>query len=613
MDDSVSRSRRRPTLSLYIPQTPGDTVLEENRTPRPRSTKTIYSAYRALKSPASQNHRLPVENLTEIFLYCLPTIYDIPPPCLTNQAPLSLTSVCREWRLVALNTPRLWSSPHIRLPQPKYMSSMDSKRQSDGIELWFKRSGSSLPLSLQLMLYHEMELSDRCWEEPHPNSLKLIHLLMKHSHRFTHLGICSLQTLRYLVHSLSTMSTIALPALKSIYIHLVAPERDVKRGEVLADFISYFRTSMPSLQELCMDGLTPGVARYLTKAHSWSSNFTQLILSSSFSSSSRHHSIPKLASSNGYDLGPSDILSILSQNPQLRSFQAIITLHTHRACTSFATLPFLTSLGIRFKLPPNDALIPYPDQDIYRFFERLSCPALRTLSVTYAGVPSLTEVPFISWLSAPFCQYQNRDLSEPSVFEAKSNTRVAKLRELKLEVSMTPGALTTCLILLPPSVRVLEIVDLGQIDIEGAGVMFGHTVQDSHLELLTRQTPKPNSINQSVSDVNAPTSFVERGYDVCPHLKTFRLIVSGFLTLSCSTPTPRSSTSTSDFNPLIRDWKRKVKGGVSRAALHGFIESRKHSSFPTAGSSSRKRVLRECEVLLSPSLATYYMLDSSNF
>ncbi|KAJ3991641.1 hypothetical protein F5050DRAFT_1122396 [Lentinula boryana] len=552
MDGLISRSRRRrPTLSLYIPQTLSDTVVEENRTPRPRSTKTIRStSNRPLKSPASQNHRLPVENLTEIFLYCLPTIYDIPPPSLANHAPLSLTSVCREWRLVALNTPRLWSSPHIRLrvPPPKYTtSSMDLERlELDGIELWFKRSGSNLPLSLQLMVYREMEVSgDRCWEElVHPNSLKLIHLLMKHSHRFTHLGICSLQTLRYLVHSLSTMSTIALPALKSIYIHLVA-QRDVKRGEILADFISYFRTSMmPSLQELCMDGLTPSTARYLTRAH---------------------------RSSNGWqDLGPSDILPILSQNPQLRSFQAIITLHTHRACTSFATLPFLTSLDIRFKVPPNDALIPYPDQDIYRFFERLSCPALRTLSVT-----------------APFGQYQNRDLSEPSVFEAKSNTRVAKLRELKLEVSMTPGALTTCLILLPPSIRVLEIVDLGQIDIEGAGVMFGHT---------------------SVSDVNAPTSFVERGYDVCPHLKTFRLIVSGFLTLSCSTPTPRSSSSTSDFNSLIRDWKRK--GGVSRAALHGFIESRKRSSFPTAGSNSRKRVLRECEVLLSPSLATYYM---SNF
>ncbi|KAJ4485223.1 hypothetical protein J3R30DRAFT_3282930, partial [Lentinula aciculospora] len=208
--------RRRPTLSLCIPQTTRDTVFEEIRTPRPRSTRSVRSrASSQSHSPASQNHRLPVEILADIFLHCLPTINEIPPPCLTNQAPLALTSVCREWRLVALNMPWLWSSPQIRLPPLTNMSSMGLKCQLDGIELWLKRSGSTLPLSLSLMIYRGLEHSDSGWED---NTLKLMQLLMQYSHRITQLGVFSLQTMHYLLRSLSTMDSIQFPALKSIYI-----------------------------------------------------------------------------------------------------------------------------------------------------------------------------------------------------------------------------------------------------------------------------------------------------------------------------------------------------------------------------------------------------------
>ncbi|KAJ3765958.1 hypothetical protein EV361DRAFT_758512, partial [Lentinula raphanica] len=93
--------------------------------------------------------RLPIEILTEIFLHCLPTTYDIPPSSLATQAPLSLTAVCREWRTVAVNTPRLWTLLPVRVPPPMYMDSMvNTKRLLDGMEMWIKRSGSTLPLSL---------------------------------------------------------------------------------------------------------------------------------------------------------------------------------------------------------------------------------------------------------------------------------------------------------------------------------------------------------------------------------------------------------------------------------------------------------------------------------
>ncbi|KAJ3921069.1 hypothetical protein F5877DRAFT_76581 [Lentinula edodes] len=614
--------QRRPILSLYIPQTTHDSGFEENRTPRPRSARlvrSVRSGHRVAESsqvsPALQNHRLPVEILTDIFLYCLLTIHDVPPPRLTDQAPLLLVAVCREWRLIVLNTPRLWSSPHFRIPPPASMNSMSLKRQLDGIDLWLRRSGSTIPITVSLMPYRGLKHSDSgCREEVHPNTLKLIQSLMCHSHRITRLGILSFQTMHHLLRSLSIMGTIQLPALKSIYVRLAAQHRSLMSEEVLADLMSHSHKSMPVLQELHIDGLTSSAAGHLIRTPNWSSNITHLILGPS--SSSRRRS--GFGSFNGHDLGPCDALSILSQNPQLQSFEATVTLHTHRSCTSFANLPFLLNLIIYFEVPPNDALISYPDQDMYRFFEYISCPALRALSVAYAGIPSLTEIPFLSWLNTSF--------NEVSESGRKRTMRVDKLRDLKLEVSMTPEALTECLILLPPSVRMLEIVDLGHIDVEGVGVVeFGHTVQDSHLELLTWQISTPNSVDESVKDVDVSCcshssslaasvsiSDSERGHEICPRLKTFRLVISGFLTLLCSTPTSRSSSTSSLRSPRQSpsDWRRR-RSGVSRAALQRFIESRKQTGLQSSGPFNfRKKLLRECEVLLSPALSGSYLLDS---
>ncbi|KAF9066952.1 hypothetical protein BDP27DRAFT_1174984, partial [Rhodocollybia butyracea] len=92
--------------------------------------------------------RLPVEILTEIFTHCLPSKH-IPPSSLIMEAPLVLLSVCREWRTVALSTPRLWCSPRIRLPSSGHLTDAKLKPHHTGIEQWLDRSGS-LPLFLSL-------------------------------------------------------------------------------------------------------------------------------------------------------------------------------------------------------------------------------------------------------------------------------------------------------------------------------------------------------------------------------------------------------------------------------------------------------------------------------
>ncbi|KAJ7700878.1 hypothetical protein B0H17DRAFT_1327883 [Mycena rosella] len=50
--------------------------------------------------------RLPVELTAEIFIHCLPELHQNNPRL--SEAPLLLGRICRQWRHVALSTPRLW-------------------------------------------------------------------------------------------------------------------------------------------------------------------------------------------------------------------------------------------------------------------------------------------------------------------------------------------------------------------------------------------------------------------------------------------------------------------------------------------------------------------------
>ncbi|KAF9073402.1 hypothetical protein BDP27DRAFT_1191819, partial [Rhodocollybia butyracea] len=75
--------------------------------------ETYIEAHRALMSPIRP---FPTETLAEIFMHCLPL--DTHPFAVRDlgQAPLLLTVICRHWRRIATDTPRLWSSLHIYLP-----------------------------------------------------------------------------------------------------------------------------------------------------------------------------------------------------------------------------------------------------------------------------------------------------------------------------------------------------------------------------------------------------------------------------------------------------------------------------------------------------------------
>lgn len=101
---------------------------------------------------------LPDDIIQEIFLFCLPTGHN----ALMNlrDAPLLLCRVCRRWKAIAYQSPRLWATLHIPLPiqlvQPvtddpdeleTYRSTLlifNSRiaQHCESIRAWLLRSGS---------------------------------------------------------------------------------------------------------------------------------------------------------------------------------------------------------------------------------------------------------------------------------------------------------------------------------------------------------------------------------------------------------------------------------------------------------------------------------------
>ncbi|KAJ7759170.1 hypothetical protein B0H16DRAFT_1534664 [Mycena metata] len=96
-------------------------------------------SFAAGHSPSQPILTLPPEILAEIFLHCLPKS---PGPDPQN-APYSLCRVCRQFRAVAVSTPRLWSSLNVEFNE-KTADEMD-----DICRIWISRA-RSLPLSLYL-------------------------------------------------------------------------------------------------------------------------------------------------------------------------------------------------------------------------------------------------------------------------------------------------------------------------------------------------------------------------------------------------------------------------------------------------------------------------------
>jgi len=111
-------------------------------------------------APTQWMHCLPVEILTEIFLFCLvPKTGPLstPPSVCSSQAPLLLCHVCSSWRQLALQTPALWTSLTIKvLPEDTLVV---AERHSESASCWFSRSKSHL-IELEIGQYAYLQLEE---------------------------------------------------------------------------------------------------------------------------------------------------------------------------------------------------------------------------------------------------------------------------------------------------------------------------------------------------------------------------------------------------------------------------------------------------------------------
>ncbi|KAJ6561763.1 hypothetical protein B0H19DRAFT_87464 [Mycena capillaripes] len=103
----------------------------------------------------SPTRRLPEDVVTEIFTACLPA--DRNAIMSSAEAPLLLCHVCREWRNLAISTPRLWASLHIIA----YGNVSKLQQINEATNMWLSRSGV-LPLSISIVDYVDVKPLTDC-------------------------------------------------------------------------------------------------------------------------------------------------------------------------------------------------------------------------------------------------------------------------------------------------------------------------------------------------------------------------------------------------------------------------------------------------------------------
>ncbi|KIK51677.1 hypothetical protein GYMLUDRAFT_50403 [Collybiopsis luxurians FD-317 M1] len=353
-------------------------------------TKEYIEAHQSLISPIRQ---LPSETLAEIFLWCLPA--DALPVRNVKQAPLLFTTICRAWRVVALSTPRLWSSLHIYLPQHLTIDELFQRRA--GISRWLERSGS-LPLFISLhgrtslvSTPTEFRIAGSSVKD---NMMYLIRLLMEFGDRIMDLSL-SLSPRDFLLFD--ELSPPQFPALISLsirdanlhegsYGHL--HENDPREMSLTS-----LLQRMPRLQKLQLKDFS----NHTISAHTLGvRSLTSLDLSGA--------SAPFAVTINIVQA-----LDLLSQTPWLQFLKMSIMLRLS-GTDQVSPLPnvhleHLEELRIGFSTstvrPRTDA-----QARMISLFTRIQCPSLKKLSVTWQGW-LISEIPF---RGLPLCSLEFLEL-----------------------------------------------------------------------------------------------------------------------------------------------------------------------------------------------------------
>ena len=168
--------------------------------------------------------RLPPEILGEIFLTCKDEASENPQKILRRQPPSVLSQVCRSWRQVAINLPRLWDTFRVDYkPTTTFNPLSDHPLPlSRVIDIWAHRS-KPLPMNIAIHSNHQFSGS----RSMHPS---LVTSLRNLSHRIRKLDI---QTgLKSVLEPIFSLPAAEFPALESL--QLCATEFGVWNSPITA-------------------------------------------------------------------------------------------------------------------------------------------------------------------------------------------------------------------------------------------------------------------------------------------------------------------------------------------------------------------------------------------
>ncbi|KAJ3835398.1 hypothetical protein EV361DRAFT_387945 [Lentinula raphanica] len=423
---------------------------------------SFIEAHRALMSPVRQ---IPEEVLAEIFLHCLPTDRNFAIRSL-DEAPLLLTTICRDWRRVALDTPRLWSTLHVYLPS--HLSTQAISRRAAGISTWLGRSGT-LPLSISFrakLSYQEFpdEAPDDQWPPVLTDDVKsFICALTSFGHRFSDLFLslpvphltlfdeCSANCRFSSLHTFHVQDA-------DFYHYPAGP---IPGGDARLTSLLTRTTALRGLgisDGFCVD------SGYLALPVDWEL-LTDLYL--------RHHD----------DLGlvPREVLRIIQRTPNLRNLHIRLTISQEHPLDSAAILnimlPRLVNLRLEFarssqNIHLESAIVRAQTSSIFRSF---SVPSLKMLSI---GTPS-------------WARGSDTLVDLTSVYDG-SRIPFHNLETLELALAITSDELTRCLSSSP------ELVSFKFENNQGIESLC---FSESHLSALTPSHANPVPLCPKLSSI----------------------------------------------------------------------------------------------------------------
>ncbi|KAF5384616.1 hypothetical protein D9757_007494 [Collybiopsis confluens] len=446
-----------------------------------RRVKSYINAHRALMAPIRQ---IPSETLAEIFYWCLPLDSDVRSGAHgVARAPLLLTTICWDWRRIALDTPRLWSSLHSQflpdLPESQSRRVAEDDVQSRriaGMETWLRRSGR-LPITISL---YSSRFSSYSFGGV--SSFKTMAQLMKSLLGFGE----RVQNLSLFVNGgeLKAFDQEILPSGLSFSSLLSFRLEDAfaafgggMENVIRSDNISPLLSRMPVLRNLEIPQQT------------WKGNLPFHLLQCHWGILTKLSLLPFLL--------PAELFSILTKSRALKELSVGILLETGLFDASAllpTTLLDLNSLKLIIQVndPPPffDFGLSREDQDredkrrrthhiacLSAITSRIICPALISLHVSLPNFhESISRLPILDF-------------------------PLHALVTLRLEIPMTPEAFTECLSLVPNLIS-LDFVDAGNTL---GDPLFGRrstsTLQDTHLARLTPSTDNPFPFCQRLRDL----------------------------------------------------------------------------------------------------------------